>query len=122
MQIYLKKLSFPRLTLPIIVVGSSLINFLLMIFITYIVLRFLGHFPIRSYIYYLPLLLLYNSSISLSLGLFFGIINVFIVMLDSDRCYYPGFFWFWLTPVVYMLSIVPERFHSTFFIKPNDRE
>jgi lipopolysaccharide transport system permease protein len=51
----LKKLSFPRLTLPIIVVGSSLINFLLMIFITYIVLGFLGHFPIKA-IYYLPLL------------------------------------------------------------------
>lgn len=112
----LKKLSFPRLTLPIIVVGSSLINFLLMIFITYIVLGFLGHFPIKA-IYYLPLLVFITLALALSLGLFFGIINVFI----RDVGQLIGVimqFWFWLTPVVYMLSIVPEKFHSLFLLNP----
>ncbi len=112
----LKKLSFPRLTLPIIVVGSSLINFLLMIFITYIVLGFLGHFPIKA-IYYLPLLVFITLAFSLSLGLFFGIINVFIRDVGQLIAVIMQF-WFWLTPVVYMLSIVPEKFHSLFLLNP----
>ena len=33
----LKKLSFPRLTLPLIVIGSAIVNFLLMIVITYVI-------------------------------------------------------------------------------------
>ena len=112
----LKKLSFPRLTLPIIVVGSSIINFLLMILITYIVLGFLGHFPIKA-IYYLLLLVFVTLALALALGLFFGIINVFIRDVGQLIAVIMQF-WFWLTPVVYMLSIVPEKFHSLFLLNP----
>ena len=112
----LKKLSFPRLTLPIIVVGSSIINFLLMILITYIVLGFLGHFPIHA-LHWLPLLVFLTLSLALALGLFFGIINVFIRDVGQLIAVIMQF-WFWLTPVVYMLSIVPEKFHSLFLLNP----
>ena len=112
----LKKLSFPRLTLPIIVVGSSIINFLLMILITYIVLGFLGHFPIKA-IYYLPLLVFVTLALALALVLFFGFFNVFIRDVGQLIAVFMQF-WFWLTPVVYMLSIVPEKFHSLFLLNP----
>lgn len=112
----LKKLSFPRLTLPLIVVGSAVVNFLLMIVLTYVVLAFLGHFPIKA-IYWLPLLILLTLALAVGIGLFFGIINVFI--RDIGQLFGVIMqFWFWLTPIVYMLSIIPEKFYNLFFINP----
>ena len=112
----LKKLSFPRLTLPLIVIGSAIVNFSLMIVITYVVLGFLGHFPIHA-LHWLPLLVFLTLSLALALGLFFGIINVFIRDVGQLIAVIMQF-WFWLTPVVYMLSIVPEKFHSLFLLNP----
>ena len=112
----LKKLSFPRLTLPLIVIGSAIVNFSLMIVITYVVLGTLGHFPIHA-LHWLPLLVFLTLSLALALGLFFGIINVFIRDVGQFINVIMQF-WFWLTPVVYMLSIVPEKFHSLFLLNP----
>lgn len=112
----LKKLSFPRLTLPLIVIGSAIVNFSLMIVITYVVLGTLGHFPIHA-LHWLPLLVFLTLSLALALGLFFGIINVFIRDVGQLIAVIMQF-WFWLTPVVYMLSIVPEKFHSLFLLNP----
>ena len=82
----------------------------------HIVLGFLGHFPIKA-IYYLPLLVFVTLALALALGLFFGIINVFIRDVGQLIAVIMQF-WFWLTPVVYMLSIVPEKFHSLFLLNP----
>ncbi|PRM88662.1 ABC transporter permease [Aliarcobacter cryaerophilus] len=112
----LKKLSFPRLTLPVIVVASAIINFILMIVITYAVLGLLGHFPIGA-IYYLPILVFITLALAIGLGMFLGIINVFI----RDIGQLMGIimqFWFWLTPIIYMLSIVPEKYHNLFLLNP----
>ena len=112
----LKKLSFPRLTLPLIVIGSAIVNFSLMIVITYVVLGTLGHFPFHA-LYWLPLLVFLTLALAIGLGMFFGIINVFI----RDVGQLIGVimqFWFWLTPIVYMISIVPEKFHSLFLLNP----
>lgn len=112
----LKKLSFPKLTLPLVVIGSAIVNFMLVIVLTYVVLGTLGHFPIHA-LYWLPLLVFLTLALAVGLGMFFGIINVFI----RDIGQLIGVimqFWFWLTPIVYMISIVPEKFHSLFLLNP----
>ncbi|MGJ0330417.1 ABC transporter permease [Aliarcobacter cryaerophilus] len=112
----LKKISFPRLALPIIVVGSSLVNFTIIIFITYFILALLGHFPFGA-LHWLPMLVLLTLALSIGLGMFFGILNVFI----RDVGQFIGVimqFWFWLTPIVYMIFIVPEKFHSLILLNP----
>lgn len=56
-------------------------------------------------------------ALAIGLGMFFGIINVFI----RDVGQLIGVvmqFWFWLTPIVWMFSIVPEKFHSLFLWNP----
>lgn len=112
----LKKLSFPRLTLPIIVIGSAIVNFILMIVVTYIVLGALGHFPYHA-LHWLPLLVFLTLALAIGIGMFFGILNVF--MRDIGQFMAVALqFWFWLTPIVYMLSIVPEKFHGLFFLNP----
>ncbi len=112
----LKKLSFPRLTLPLIVIGSAIVNFILIVCMAYFVFAILGHFPINA-LYWLPILVLLTLSLSIGLGMFFGIINVFV----RDVGQLVGVimqFWFWLTPIVYMISIVPEKFHKLILLNP----
>ena len=49
--------------------------------------------------------------------MFFGILNVFIRDVGQFVNVIMQF-WFWLTPIVYMLSIVPEKFHSLIIYNP----
>lgn len=104
----LKKIVFPRVCLPLIVVGSSLVNNLLLIAATLVVLAMLGHLPTVQWLW-LPALVALTSALALGFGLLLGALNVFVrdvaqvmqVVLQL---------WFWLTPIVYMPQILPERF------------
>lgn len=112
----LKKLSFPRLALPLIVIGSSTVNFILMAIIIYIVLGILGHFPYHT-LYWLPLLAVITLGLSSGLGLFCGIINIFIRDIGQLIAIIMQF-WFWLTPIVYMVNIIPQKFQGLILINP----
>lgn len=112
----LKKLSFPKLALPLIIIGSALINFVLLAVMMFVVFGFLGHLPYHA-LEWLPLLVLLTLALSVGIGLFFGIINVFIRDVGQVMSIVLQF-WFWLTPVVYMTSIVPEKYHAIFMLNP----
>ena len=112
----LKKLSFPKMTLPIIVIGSAMINFCLLLFIMFIVLGALGHFPYGALLW-LPLLIFLTLTLATGIGLFFGIINVFIRDVGQLMNIVIQF-WFWLTPIVYMVTIVPEKYSTLFMLNP----
>jgi len=101
----LKKLSFPRVCLPLIVAGNSLVNFSLIfsLFLAFLVIT--GRLPGLPLLAMLPLLLL-QTLFALSLGLLLGVLNVFF----RDVGQLMGIilqFWFWLTPIVYPLQILP---------------
>lgn len=112
----LKKMAFPKLTLPLVVAGSSLLSNLILIGAVLVVFGLLGHFPLQA-LQWLPLLIGLTLLLALSLGLILGIIHVFIrdigqlmpMMLQL---------WFWLTPIVYMSTIIPEKFHFLLSLNP----
>lgn len=112
----IKKLNFPKLALPIIAVGSSLVNFFLLFLTMFVIFGFLGHLPI-SHIQWIPILVIIDLGLAVGIGLFFGVLNVFIrdvgqiinIVLQ---------FWFWLTPLVYMVSIVPPEYHWLIMLNP----
>ncbi len=112
----LKKMSFPKLTLPLIAIGSSLVSFLLLMFIMFIVFGFLGHMPLNA-IQWIPLLIILTLGLSIGLGLLMGIINVFIRDLGQVMTIVLQF-WFWLTPIVYTPSIIPEKYHALLMLNP----
>jgi lipopolysaccharide transport system permease protein len=101
----LKKLSFPRICLPIIVAISAIINFIIIfsLFIAFLVIT--GNFHFVSIIEIIPLLVI-EVVFALGLGVVLGVVNVFFrdvgqfvtVLLQ---------FWFWFTPIVYVLSTLP---------------
>ncbi|EJL6275236.1 ABC transporter permease [Vibrio cholerae] len=112
----LKKVQFPKVALPVIVVGSTSVNFFSFLLTIYVVMAFLGHFPFAN-IYWLPLLYLLVLLLGLGVGLIFGILNVFI--RDVGQLF-PILlqFGFWLTPIVYTTSIIPDKYLWVFELNP----
>ncbi len=112
----LKKVSFPKLALPLISIGSALVNFILLLTTMFIVFGFLGHFPYHE-LHWLPLLILLTLGLATGIGLFLGTLNIFIRDIGQIMVVVLNF-WFWLTPIVYMLSIVPEKYHWLIMLNP----
>ena len=112
----LRKVSFPKVSLPSFVFISSTINFVIIYLLFLIFLVIVGRTPGYSIIAVIPLLIL-QQAISVGLGVFFGTLNVFF----RDIGYTVGVitqFWFWLTPIVYAAEIIPEEFKKFFIINP----
>ena len=112
----LKKLSFPKLTLPIITIGTALVNFTLFLIVMFIVFGFLGHLPYHA-LQWLTLLITITLALAIGIGLFLGTLNVFIRDIGQLMEVVMNF-WFWLTPSVYMVTIVPEKYHALFMLNP----
>ncbi|WP_459616161.1 ABC transporter permease [Bordetella sp. 2513F-2] len=102
----LKKLSFPRLCLPVIVVANALVNFAIVFGLFTLFLLITGNFPGLPYFALAPVLALLVL-FAIGLGITLGVLNVFF--RDVGQFY--GIvltFWFWLTPIVYPVSILPQ--------------
>lgn len=106
----IKKLSFPRICLPAVVILSAIINFAIAFSVFMAVMLITGDFPgVRILV--IPLLLMVVLAFASGLGVIMGVLNVFFrdvgqavgVILQ---------FWFWLTPIVYPVDILPIEFRS----------
>ncbi len=112
----IKKLAFPRMSLPLIVTGSALMNNLLLFVAILVVFGLLGHLPPLALLW-MPLLILVSLGLALGLGLSLGIINVFMRDLGQVIPILLQF-WFWLTPVVYTTTMLPESYRDLFLFNP----
>lgn len=112
----LKKVHFPRSALPVYIHLSSGINFLIIFSIFLAFLLITGRFPGWVVLGIIPLILL-QQAFALGMGIIFGVLNVFF----RDVGHFINIllqFWFWLTPIVYPLSVVPEEFTHLFLLNP----
>lgn len=100
----LKKMSFPRVTLPAIVLVSACVNFAIVVGLLLLVLLVTGRFPGWALLAMVPLLLL-QQALALGAGVALGVVHVFF----RDVSHAVGValqFWFWLTPIVYPLDLL----------------
>jgi lipopolysaccharide transport system permease protein len=102
----IKKLQFPRLCLPVIVVLNSGINFAIIFSIFTAFLLLSSNFPGWIYFAIFPVLLI-QIMFSVGLGMILGILNVFFRDVGQFFTILLQF-WFWLTPVVYPVAALPE--------------
>lgn len=112
----LKKIMFPRTCLPVITLGSAFVNNVLLFLVMIVVFVLLGHMPTLALLW-IPLLMLVTAAFSMGLGLLLGILNVFV----RDVAQFMNVvlqLWFWLTPIVYMPSIIPPSMHSAMAANP----
>lgn len=103
----LKKMSFPRASLPAIVLLSAAVNFAIVFAIVLLLLLLTGRFPGWAVLGFVPLVVL-QQSLALGLGVALGVMNVFfrdvahIVAIAIQ-------FWFWFTPIVYPAQVLGDR-------------
>jgi len=103
---WLKKLRFPRQCLIIITVLCTSINFciIFLLFIGFLIIS--QSFPGWVFLDIFPLLAI-QILFSIGLGVTLGIVNVFF--RDVGQLFSVVLqFWFWLTPIVYPLSVLPS--------------
>ena len=112
----MKKMSFPRITLPTIVIGSSLLNNVLSFVAMLGIFALLGHQFSVAMLWLIPLTLILVV-FALGIGLTLGVMNVFLrdigqvipIILQV---------WFWFTPIVYPLSIIPQSYQYLLNLNP----
>lgn len=102
----LKKMVFPRICLPLIVTGSSLLNNMFLLAATLIIFFLVGNFPGWMWLW-LPVLIIITLIFGLAIGLVLGVLNVFIRDVAQVMTVILQL-WFWLTPVVYYISTLPQ--------------
>jgi len=101
----LKKLSFPKLCLPVILVLSASLNFGIIFSLFLIFLIITDQFPGIVMFAFIPVMLI-QVMFAIGLGMTLGVLNVFFrdvgqminVILQ---------FWLWPTPVIYPANILP---------------
>jgi lipopolysaccharide transport system permease protein len=112
----IKKISFPRISLPVIVVLSALLNFSIVFLLFSFFLLLSGNFPGLVYLAILPVLAL-QVLFSVGLGMTLAVLNVFF--RDVGQMFNILLqFWFWLTPIVYPIEIVPASIQPLLVLNP----
>ena len=112
----MKKMRFPRITLPAIVVGTNLFNNVLLFIAMVGVFLLLGHQFSLAMLWLLPLTLLLTA-FALGIGLVLGVMNVFVRDLGQAVPIILQV-WFWFTPIVYPITIIPEDYRHWLNLNP----
>ena len=112
----IKAVYFPREILPLSVLLSCLLHFLITFIFVFPILMIYGYFP-QWAIFYLPVVILLQSLFIFGLSLFLSSIHVFFrdirYILDVILI-----LWFWLTPIAYPISLIPEQFLFLYKLNP----
>jgi len=110
------KVYFPRLTIPIAGVLSGLVDFGISFVLLALLMAFY-HTPLTPAVLFLPVLLLLAVATALGVGLWLSALNV---RYRDVKQLIPFFvqIWMYLTPVVYSVKIIPERFQWVLGLNP----
>ena len=110
------KVYFPREILPIAAVAASVVDFLVASLIFIVMMVFYG-VSVGPAIVWVPVILLVQLALMLGLTMWASALNVFyrdirfVVPLVTQL-------WMYVTPVIYPLSLVPERFRTLYMLNP----
>lgn len=112
-----KKIYFPREVLPISFVISQFVNMLLSFLVIFAVLIFSGKGFNLTALLYLPVIMIVEFILSLSVAMISSAVTVYL----RDVEYILGIVtmaWQFLTPIMYSVEKVPERFRFVFNLNP----
>lgn len=112
----LKKISFPRMCLPVITILNAGVNFAIIFGLFLVFLLLAGLWPGLVSFAVVPVLAI-QLLFAIGLGITLGVLNVFF----RDVGQFFGIFmqfWFWLTPIVYPANILPEQIKPLMFLNP----
>jgi len=112
-----KKVYFPRKILPLSIILSNFINFLLSLVVLFIFLYLIFGIKLKASILYLPLIILLQllfisgfCFITASLNVYYRDVKYIIEILMT--------LWFYATPIFYTLDMVPRWLLPVFYLNP----
>jgi ABC-2 type transport system permease protein len=112
----IKAVYFPREIVPLSIVLSCLLHFLITFIFVFPILFIYGYHPQWSYLS-LPVIVLLQTIFVFGLSLFLSSIHVYFrdlrYILDVVLMA-----WFWLTPVVYPSTLIPESYLFLYKLNP----
>jgi homopolymeric O-antigen transport system permease protein len=112
----IKRVAFPPLILPTVVVTANLINFLLALPLLFIFMIAFG-VPVTWAVLSLPVTVAIQYVFTLALAVVLGMLTVRYRDLQHLLANMITL-WFFLTPVLYPVNMVPESFHPLLFANP----
>ena len=111
-----QKVYFPRIVLPIATVCSNFMNMLFSFIIVFAALFFTGY-GVSPCVWVLPIIMVIEFLFVLGLALIFSALTVYF----RDLEYILSIFvqaWFYVTPIIYTIDMVPERFQQLMYANP----
>ncbi len=112
----IKKVNFPRITLPVIALCTATINYLIIFSLFLIFLAVTGRFPGWAILGYLPLLFIQQMFV-VGFGILLASVNVFFRDIGQFVNVVIQF-WFWFTPIVYVTTMLPEKAQDLIVFNP----
>jgi len=110
------KIYFPREIIPLSIVFANLVNFFFELAALFIVLGIMGY-KFYMYLYLLPIIIFIQFFLVVGMTLLVSALNVFFRDLQHLITIIM-MVWFFGTPIIYPLSMVPERFQFIIKINP----
>jgi len=102
----IKKVAFPKICIPIIMMGNALINhFILFLAVTVIFIAYQQ--PPTLHWLAIPVGLALLTAFGFAIGLLCGVLNVFARDVGQVMTVILNL-WFWLTPIVYSSGMLPD--------------
>ena len=109
----IKKVYFPRFVLPLATVLNNGVQFALSIpVILHPARDQRATRPNWTWLIGIPYLLAVQALLIMGIVLFIASLDVYFRDLEHLTDVFVGLIWFYLTPVIYPLSIVPEKYHD----------
>jgi lipopolysaccharide transport system permease protein len=112
----IKKIYFPRIILPIVTVNSAFMNMLYSMVVVLLTVL-IGGVGFNKYMIFLPVVMIIQYILVLGMTFIFSALNVFF----RDLEYILNIvimMWFYLTPVVYKIDMIPKKYLFLFYLNP----
>lgn len=111
------KIYFPREILPIAALLARLLDFSIASIVLLLLMLYYGLPLLTVNWLYLPAILAIQLALALGLGLAGSALNVFY--RDIKHLFVLGIqLWFYATPIIYPVSVVPEKLRPFYFLNP----
>jgi ABC-type polysaccharide/polyol phosphate export permease len=112
----LKRIYMPRTSFSLASIGTEMVNLLLSLIPLAVVMLITGA-PFNTSLFYLPICIFLLACFSLGIALLFSSLSVFFPdVVEMYQIILTA--WMYLTPIIYTISIFPERYRPLLLLNP----
>ena len=112
----IKKIYFPRIIIPISTVLATIMNMIFSMAVVILAL-FISGIGISYYVLLLPVIMILEFFLVLGMVFLFSSLNVFFRDIEYILSIIM-MIWFYMTPIVYTVEMIPEKYQTLFYLNP----